>query len=243
MILIKDKRGSHVGVVLSFVIFVTFLIFLYSVLEPQLRVEKDKEAFLEYLKRDLIRSFYDDLIVVVTKSSNAGGEGKDCISIDVNELNVEGYNVFVFDENDNPVGASFGGTEIKINRGSTNDFYKIYLAKEEFNLDSVPEFNEGSCFEGEIGLVNEQEYIFKSLIVESINDYNTLGFDSFVSNFDLNVPAGSEFGIIFLNSKREEIIRTNEGDLSVNIFSEEIPIQYVDENAKILSGFIVLRVW
>ncbi len=29
----KNKRGSHVGVVVSFVIFVTFLIFLYTILD------------------------------------------------------------------------------------------------------------------------------------------------------------------------------------------------------------------
>ena len=39
---IKSKKGSHVGVVVSFVIFVTFLIFLYTIIQPATVREKDR---------------------------------------------------------------------------------------------------------------------------------------------------------------------------------------------------------
>ena len=110
----KSKRGSHVGVVLSFVMFVTFLIFLYSILEPQLKVERDKEAFLEYLKRDLVQNFYEELTVVITKSvheleSQGNLVNQNCMSIPVGEIDVAGKNYLVRDSDENLVGGEFDG--------------------------------------------------------------------------------------------------------------------------------------
>ena len=48
------KRGSHVGVVISFVIFVTFLAFLYSILQPTTIRERDRQYVLDYLSLNLI---------------------------------------------------------------------------------------------------------------------------------------------------------------------------------------------
>ena len=57
----KNKRGSHVGIVLSFVIFVTFLAFLYTIIEPTIKIQQDKESLLNYLKIELMETFSADL--------------------------------------------------------------------------------------------------------------------------------------------------------------------------------------
>ncbi len=244
----KSKRGSHVGIILSFVMFVTFLIFLYSILEPQLKVEKDKEAFLEYLKRDLMQEFYGGLTVVVTKSANEIEskipKDENCMSIPVGEIDVVGKNYLVRASDEILVGGEFSDSGEFFNYdwdGDKKKFYKIYFAEEGFV--SLPEYIGFDCVDGEIKLVNKKEYIFESKIKEIIKIYNDKGFEKVAENLSLNIPAGSEFGLKFLDKERTELYSTNEGNVSVSIFSEELPIQYVDEEANILPGFIVLRVW
>src|SRR3989338_4723442 len=58
------KRGSHVGVMLSFVIFVTLLIFLYSAIQPLTKTKKEKQSLLDFLKVELIKKFSADLTTV-----------------------------------------------------------------------------------------------------------------------------------------------------------------------------------
>ena len=51
------KTGSHVGFVLSFVVFVTFLIFIYSVLVPTTKIQ-DKPLILEKVGSEEIRPMF-----------------------------------------------------------------------------------------------------------------------------------------------------------------------------------------
>ena len=48
-----NKKGSHVGMMLSFVIFVTFLVFLYSILYPMIKTGQDKKLVLDNLILEL----------------------------------------------------------------------------------------------------------------------------------------------------------------------------------------------
>ena len=50
----KNRKGSHVGVVVSFVVFVTFLVFLYLIIQPATIRERDKQYILDYLKLNLV---------------------------------------------------------------------------------------------------------------------------------------------------------------------------------------------
>ena len=61
----RGKKGSHVGVMLSFGIFVVFLVFLYSVLQPIIRLEQDKKLILN----DLIVEFIGRFDTVYTSGS------------------------------------------------------------------------------------------------------------------------------------------------------------------------------
>ena len=49
-----NKKGSHVGMMLSFVIFVTFLVFLYSVLYPMIKLGQNKKLILDNLIIEMV---------------------------------------------------------------------------------------------------------------------------------------------------------------------------------------------
>ena len=60
----KSRRGSHVGVIASFSIFILFLVGLYLVTEPALKFDKDKKALLQYLEGRLVEEFSGNLTTV-----------------------------------------------------------------------------------------------------------------------------------------------------------------------------------
>src|SRR5690606_17204328 len=75
-----NKKGSHVGMVLSFVIFVIFLVFTISILQPAVKQEKDKRALLEYLKNELANELSDQLNTTVIELKNSQGNAN-CITL------------------------------------------------------------------------------------------------------------------------------------------------------------------
>ena len=236
------KKGSHVGIILSFVIFVTFLIFLYSILEPAIRMQRDKESLLDYLKIELIKRFSEDL----TSSSVSIIEvQQECIVIEnlVDELNippeviVKGESGYIF-----PNKIDGSNLMVDLAGGTGEFFFKIYYS-EEFEESSGGSF--GSCNKliqdgtYTIGLVRTDEYVFETKINDLINEYET-NYDGLKS--ELKIPSGSEFGFSLIHSN-ETRVGTEEEEISTNIYAREIPVQYVDRESNINSGFINILVW
>ncbi len=242
------KRGSHVGMVLSFVIFVTFLIFLFSIVEPAIRMQRDKESLLDYLKIELIERFSADLTsasVTINKTLP-----QDCVKLLdlVTELSIVPV-VIVKGKLGKIFPNKIEGDDLKIDRGEEEIeefFFKIYYAEE---LEEVI----GWTFDGEcksydkdleqytIGLVRTDEYIFEKEVIKLIEQCGSEeGYDNLKD--DLNIPSGSEFGfsLIYGNETR---IGTEEKNISTNVYAREIPVQYVDREANVNSGFINILVW
>ena len=93
-----NKKGSHVGFILSFVIFITFIVFLLVVFNPRINFKQNKEPILSHLETELLILFDSDLTNIDSAASryNSDYEG---LKTDL-ELpeNVEFAFVFIDDE-------------------------------------------------------------------------------------------------------------------------------------------------
>ena len=244
MIKMKNKKASHVGIVLSFVIFVTFLAFLYSIVEPTMKMQQDKESLLNYLKMELMERISANLTsstITIEKELP-----QPCIELQdlVIDLSITPV-VIVKGETGKIFPSKIEGDNLKIDRGADIEefFFKIYNS-EEFEEGSGGEFTTCRLYDKDlgqytIGLVRTDKYIFETKINDLINEYET-DYDNLKD--DLNIPPGSEFGFSLIYSN-ETRIGTEEKEISTNIYSEEIPVQYVDGQANINSGFINILVW
>ena len=137
------------------------------------------------------------------------------------------------------------GDNLKIDRGADIEefFFKIYNS-EELEERSGGEFTTCRLYDSglgqyTIGLVRTDQYIFETKVNNLINEYET-DYDNLKD--DLNIPPGSEFGFSLIYSNQTRI-GTEEKEISTNIYSQEIPVQYVDGQANINSGFINILVW
>ncbi len=233
----KLKRGSHVGVVLSFVVFVTFLLFLYTVLEPSLKTQRSKSQELERLGDNLLETFLGSVrVATITNEVVEDTEGINCLKISKEGLAENEEKSVVKNLNGNIIGSKIDG-QIKVEwDGSDGGVFKLYLSNE--SLEKSP-FEPAECANGKILLVQERKYVFYDRVNETFFRYNE-SYEELKS--DLGVSSQNEFSFSFVY-KNGERIDTPEKTKGKNIFSKEIPIQYMNKTADVLQGFVYVTIW
>ena len=190
----KKRGGTHVGFMLSFVIFVVFLIFIYSILIEPTITQSDKKSALENLKIRLIEKVSEDLTstAVNLKISNPS---ENCIELK-NFISQAEISPNIISKNNNNVLQSYvSSNNLKIERWSSEIFFKIYYSKEFEALSSggsnCKRVNENQYA---IGLIKVEEYVFENKIIDLINSYKV---DYEQLKEELKIPFGSDFGFGF----------------------------------------------
>jgi len=242
--MLKNKTASHVGIVLSFVIFITFLIFIYTIIEPATRVERGKQKTLELLTPALMSYLSEDMTSVTVNLENYGG-GSNCInlpavtginnmeSIAKNESNELLPSILRDDGKTDVEWTSADGKILKI-------FYSRELESDEFSDGCGTTLQKDTDFE--YGLIRTNEYIFETKMKKTLDSIKESRDYYEELKLNLSIPLGDEFGFGFKDDKGV-IIQTEEREAMTNIYVEEIPIQYIDEQANINSGFLIIKVW
>jgi len=245
----KNKRGSHVGIILSFVIFVTFLVFLYVVVQPALSGLENKRVFLDYLKMKLIENASENFTIAsVNIVSIKNPTASFCIKFeDLTEkiVEIKDSRLVVKDENKAviPFYVSTSKKELEVTRNSVNHLFFRIFDSPTFKIGTgatTPSCRQVKKDEYIIGLVTTDMYIFNTSILEIKTAYET-DYEKLKRYF--KIPVGRDFGFSFTDSTGTKVFDVGEGVQLTSIFAEEIPIQYVDEKANILPGFINIKVW
>ena len=239
------KRGSHVGVILSLAIFVTFLVFLYVAIEPLIKIQKDKESLLDYLEVELTERFTADLTGVTVGIDKSVSQT--CIQLEELINNAElSFKLIVKDGQLDRIlesNISQDGNDLFVATPQTNVLFKIYESEEFAELNRISLSGCRNLQEGmngyNIGLIRTNEYIFESRILDMIEEYNA-GYEGLKE--ELRIPPGSGFGFGLTYTDRTKV-KTKEKEISTSIYAEEIPIQYIDREANINFGFLNIRVW
>ena len=239
--IIKNKKGSHVGVVISFIAFVTFVILLFSILRPSTVLENKEKPVFNYLKFKILDNVTDNLFgITVNLEQSISGN---CIELSglLTDFGIQ-KRVVVRNQEDVFSSSEFTNSNgLQITRiSSSDDFFKIY-SSDAFDLSntgstSCQVLTEGSDFT--FGATTNENYVFEKRVMELISQYDN--YDILKDNF--NVPEGSNFGfgLIYNNGTSLETSMTN---VTKNIFVGNIPIEYVDNFGGIDSGFLKIVVW
>jgi hypothetical protein len=230
-----NKRGSHVGIVLSFVIFIVFLVFLYAILQPRINVEKEKQSTLDNLK-PIFLDYITEELIILTVFNKTSHSSYDCLEIDKGISGISGLNCSVRNESGEIVNFSSLGSSLRIN-WKDEEFFKLYCSSEKFQNRS---FNSATgCVSGVIESSLIKDYIFQtkihSLKREYDNEYESL-------KIKLGIPKSDDFGFIFEYVNGTEI-GTIEKEISRSIYSKDVPVYYIDEEAQIKKGNIKINIW
>ena len=219
-----DKRGSHVGIVISFAIFITFVIFLYTIAQPTFQEEQREESLMVYLEKTLIENTSETLTIMTVNITN--NVGADCIQLDdfITDFNIDNR-LFAWnqDQVSTPSGAS---NDLRLDRlDSGDDFFKIHYSEEFPYIGTGGAWSCQPMTEGvdyDLGVTKSEKYVFESRVFDLFNEY-ILWYETFKS--DLGIPRTFEFGfgIVYNNGSIRETENIN---ISKNIYIQDIPIQY-----------------
>lgn len=243
------KRGTHIDVVLSFVIFISLLLFVYSIFESEFRTQSGKESVLDYLETELIGRFSMNLTVLTVQISETLNPGKDCFRVqnivsDIQAQGIDEEELVIKDENGNILNYDVSGQALNIGTGTYFiGFLKLYNA-EVLDSSFCPTCGFVGCdpiTSYNFGLIKEKESIFAAKIEELADEYNS-SYENLKN--ELGMLPGTEFGFIFEDSEGEVIAEAQKNlPDSSNIYVREIPILYVNDNGLIFQGFLIIKVW
>ena len=241
----ENKRGTHIGVILSFVIFVVFLTFLYSTMEPLIKVDEDKEFMLDYLEAALIEKLNTNLTTLTITIDESVSQ--DCVVLENLIETEKGLNskIIVKDYHKNIIPSyvsEASSSDLIVERNSSEDtFLKIYSSEEFVELTTKPK---GGCKvlnneQYKIKLLKSSKYISKAKVEELNNNY--LGEYGNLKE-ELNIAIGSDFGFGFIYNNGS-IIEIKSENVSRSVYAREVPVRYLDDGANILSGYMKIKIW
>ncbi len=236
MILKKNKIGSHIGIMLSFSIFILFLLFAYTIIKPAITL-KDRQNLMDNLENNLIDKFSAELTITSVKIFGDAGE---CAILSgffsENEQNrkilAKSDTGEILNLRKNP-----NNNNLKI-INNHNSFFRIYSSEE---FEEILSENQEQCSSPnyEKGISKTEKNIFekKVMLLKNIyeNNYNDL-------KNELKIPRQNEFGFEFIYANKTNI-STGEINIKQSVFIEKIPVIYITNNASIEAGVLLLKIW
>jgi hypothetical protein len=228
----KNKKGSHVGMVLSFTMFIIFLIFVYVIVGSPVNSKKQNENIFETIQKETIKAISD--LVYTTRIYDAVNVGG-CIEISNPETDFTNLVVIVKNES-GEISSDIIGDSTYLPGGI--GFMKAYYSDDLFEKEKT--FSESGCISILTdSITNEKRILEKkiiNLLTEMDDNYsivkNNFGIDNSV-NF--NLQFNYENGTVLESSEFKE--------LKTEIFAKEISINYLDIYANEKIGSLIIKTW
>lgn len=262
-ILGQTKGGTHVGVILSFVIFVTFLLFLYTILiEPSINQQGNKflldNVRLNILEEVNVENFTTKTFLIDMSGVNLGN--KKCIRINENEggggtnvkkggladLDSQGIKFTIKDSSNKLINYSkLGQNNLNIGPidSSFDGFLKINYASD---YGGSPEYtgpqNCRSIFPDDYEITRESSSneILESKITGLIDSY-ALNYE--LLREQLKISVDNEFILAFVYGNGTILEPEGEIPRNVNVYVTEILAQYIDKEGNFKLGTIIIKMW
>lgn len=238
----KNRKASHIGTIVSFAIFITFLFFLYAILQPSLTSERNKQYILDYVKMNLMENVTGNFTTMTINISEQ--IPKPCVKIQSIVADIPNPEDLIFKNNEAETllySLSGRGFRVEVGEGFSG-ILKIYYSDDlnsslgETSTDCTP------ITQVEPDFIKSYNKIFESRIQELNESY----YDNYEGlKIEIGVPEGTEFSFYVYDSERNLLISA-EYEIppeTESIYSEEIPVQYMDEGGNIKFGFLIIKVW
>ena len=229
----NKKAGTHVGVILSFVIFVTFLIFMMVFIQPPTKEKETKTSALNALKVNLEKETSEEITTLLVHNQVSTAN---CVYVDESSLNLGSTNSTVKDADEGIIESKREGGNIYFDNTGGNNFFKVIYSEEDFT--SIELSDTIDCEPAVINAHTNKKEILESKIVETINFYETNYSDL---KQTMNLAFDEDFSIQFEYSNKTIIGQESTGR-KTNIYSSKFQILYLDKNADLKIGNFIISI-
>ncbi len=247
-----EKNGSsHLDFILSFTIFILFVVFMYSIIQPAIETPQGKESLLKLLRFDLLDDYHVEDLTTMTITLT-GTRSQDCVKInggnakDILELAAQTDNLKIKDESANIVSYKYQGAQLLIGIAETYvGILKVYYGTD---VDRSPDYlGPAGCdnVNADAGTIKtEKQKIISSKIFDLLDSYNNDCGAAIKTS--LGFPSESDFTFRFLLANGSRIEPKKEcAKISnqTNVYAEEFPVQYLNESLSLHVGKMSVKVW
>ena len=232
-----DKRGlSHIEIIMSFVIFIGFLIFAFYFFNP-LKADRVLDASLYYTNDEILKNVSVSLesysVILGEPGGISGPSG--IVEIPLNAT-IEG-DIKVRVENYNGVNLSASYSNNVVNFDSEgNDFVKIMFS-EVFPEQS---FINGGEANYTIASSNIESLISEKRVLE-LKDYYENSYPELKAFF--NIPNRIDFGFQIIFNENDSIIAEKEIPQGIKVLVQEKRIEVIREGGEIVFTDLIIKVW
>jgi hypothetical protein len=234
-----NKRGSHIDVIISFIIFISFIVFTYAILQPTLTIKGGKTSVADNLEPILVNNLSGDLTIISLVTNQTS---PNCIKLNnffgntnINPtIVVENSTGFVFTAYN-----SINDLYINTSSNPSNSLFYVYYSP-EFNPIASNTLT-CSIFSYTIGQISSSSQdILDSNVIQLINNYNN-NYNTVKNWFNLSVT--NNFGFSFTYQNQTVIKTNNTIPPFTNVYSGGFPVLYLTGNTSLQSGLLTIQVW
>lgn len=235
-----NKRGTQVEMVISFMIFITFLFFVFASAKNPFHSKDEKEGIVDYVELKIKELTSGNLetttIHILTPTS------QNCIELTNLQIESGSFSKGSTGLNYNNYIPILNPNNFVIERtGTADNFIKIHSSP----VFDALETSSSSCelltkdVNYELGLTKTQNYIFQDEMLNLISQYNN--YETLKTN--LKIPKGTDFGYGLKLANGTIFETKGEEDSSTSIFIKETPVIYVDDKGNVLMGYLRTKIW
>ena len=223
-----NKKGSHVSMILSFIIFVVALLFIYVIVSATiLRAEPVKNE-ISHLEENVLKAITSEVWVLRFSEEDLSPS---CFSLSKPE-SLEGESAIAFNDS-GQINSSISGDEILVDGGSS--FVKIYFS----NLIT----NEDSSLSGCISIFPDS--VRKEKVISEAQILNLMA--NFSNNYtklkeELEVPTSMELDLYF-EYQNGTTIGEIKKDPSSEVYSKELNLFFLSKSASNEGGKLRIKIW
>ena len=228
----RNKKATHVGVILSFVIFITFVIFIFVILKPTSNIQKGDNSNIIFLKKNI-----ENFISAETTSFILSELATDpCLILNESVFGVEGLNYSVKNEHNTPIKSDQNANELFIEKDNSGNLYKVTYSPR--NLSNLLLKNHEGCGVVTINSVRKTNQFIEPKIEELIlkQEENYSGLKQ-----DFNIPSEKEFGINF-TFENETSMGKSLPDKKKATYIKKFQIIYLDLEAEERIGNFIIYI-
>ncbi|MDD5149131.1 MAG: hypothetical protein PHC28_01440 [Flavobacterium sp.] len=227
----KSKKSlSHVEMMISFSLFVIFLILLFAIFNP-LETSSSNEVSLSIIEKWINENAEIDVktSTLIIQTASVG----DCFSVD----KISEEKVVAFKDEKKIISENSDKTFLE-NKGAGvySLYFSDYFSSGNFDEDCVA-LSDG---EYSFGVTKDEKFLLVSK-VEKLEENYYSDYESLKKEIGIS---GNDFEFILQEINGKKIINATMNEPSgVNIYSENINVEVIDENANIKNLILNLKIW
>lgn len=229
-----NKKGSQIGMIMSFTLFVVSLIFIYTIVGSPIKKVNQKQDSLSIVQDNALRAIKSQVILERVYSN-----GGNCLSVSVPSNSYSSLQAISVSNNAR-VGSYLDTSSVRV-ENSTGEL-KIYYSEPYFNQNPTcsTTCSSGSCIAPAVSSIVKENVYVEKLILNVINqtEYNYTNYSNV-----LGVPGGYDYAVLFQYQNGTIIGKNVDSSIKTSIYSLTQPITYLDLNGLEKRGNLIVKIW